>query len=137
VGRIPSPKRVDVKEVSFALSYRRQWPTSFLAGIDIFAHRPGGNGRGQRAGNTCGSEHGITSGQWRWHTAHFFFPSSYPFFFLFPFQALGPAQCLLSLQHAKRGCRCSIPKEANTSTQTRRPGWKTSTTLRHKPPVTG
>jgi len=30
------------------------------------------------------------------------------------------------LQHAEKGCCCSIPKEANNSTQTRRPGWETS-----------
>jgi len=33
----------------------------------------------------------ITSSQWRWHPANSCFPSSYPFFFLFPFQALRPA----------------------------------------------
>jgi len=70
---------------SFTLSYKWPRPTSVLAGIDIFAHRPGADQRGQRGGDMCGSEHGITSSQGQWHPAHSCFPSPSSFFFLFPF----------------------------------------------------
>ena len=64
----------------FTLSYR--WPrsTSVLARIDIFAHRPGADQRGQRGGDI--SEHGIASSQEQWHPAHSCFPSPCSFFFL-------------------------------------------------------
>jgi len=60
-------------------------PTSVLAAIDIFAHRPGADRRRQRGGDICGSEHGITSSQRQWHPAHSCFPLPCSFFFLFPF----------------------------------------------------
>ena len=50
---------------SFARSYRCPGPTSVVDGIDIFAHRSGADRRGQRRGDICGSENGITSSQGR------------------------------------------------------------------------
>jgi len=65
---------------SFTLSYTLLRPTSVLAGIDIFAHRPGADRRGQRGGDICWSEHGINSSQGQWHPAHSCFPSPSSFF---------------------------------------------------------
>ena len=82
---IPSSSTSVDRSFSFARFYRCPGPTSVVDGIDIFAHRSGADRRGQRKGDICGSENGITSSQGQWHPAHSCFPSPCSFFFLSPF----------------------------------------------------